>query len=237
MRTKTTALAGALVLGAAGCAPAGLPAGATDQATLMHIDWVVFFWAGIGVAVLVWSLILIPTLLWRRKGDDYPAQVKQNTRLELTYTVIPVLVVAALFWLTLRVEGAVERLIPHPASTVDVTAFRWSWRFDYPGTAISIVGTPQQPPELVLPADQTTQINLRSIDVDHAFWIPAFLFKRDAIPGVVNRFDLRPHTLGVFRGECGEFCGLYHGLMTFRVRVVPRAEYDNWLHAGGVLPS
>jgi cytochrome c oxidase subunit II len=205
----------------------------TDQAAVMRLDWIVFSAAGLFVALLVWSLILIPPILWRRKDDRVPPQVKQNTPLELAYTAIPVVVVALLFWLTMRVEGAVDHLTPRPYATVEVTGFRWGWRFDYPGTRVSIVGTPQNAAELVLPVDETTHVDLTSVDVNHAFWIPAFLFKRDAIPGVRNQFDLTPRQIGTFRGECGEFCGLNHALMTFSVRVVSDADYRRWLRTAG----
>lgn len=210
-----------------------LPAGATDQANAMHLTWSVFGAAALAVAVLVWFLILLPAFVWRKRGERLPPQFRQNPALEITWTVIPLIVVALLFWLTVRAEGVVDHLNAHPDALVDVTAFRWSWRFDYPGTGVAIVGTPERPPQMVLPLGETTQVNLRSVDVNHAFWVPAFLFKRDAIPGVLNRFDLTPHTAGVYRGECGEFCGLDHALMTFTVRVVPPEQYRSWLARRG----
>ena len=75
-----------------------------------------------------------------------------------------------------------------------------------------------------LPLGETAAIAVTSSDVNHAFWIPDMLFKRDAIPGRVTSFDLTPSKLGTFLGRCGEFCGLDHALMTFSVRVVPPAE-------------
>jgi cytochrome c oxidase subunit 2 len=70
---------------------------------------------------------------------------------------------------------------------------------------------------------------LTSNDVIHSFYVPGFLFKRDAIPGRVTEFDLRPDRLGVYRGECAEFCGLDHAYMNFTVRVVPAAQFQAWL--------
>lgn len=203
----------------------------------MHRVWLVFSAAAIAVALLVWSLILIPVFRWRHHSDQPPQQLppefKQNPQLELTWTIIPIVVVALLFWLTMNAEGVTDNLAPHTFATVDVTGFRWSWRFDYPGTDISIVGTPQHPPEMVLPLREQVRVNLRSADVNHAFWVPYFLFKRDAIPGVLNQFDWQPTQTGVFRGVCGEFCGLDHTLMTFTVRVVPVGQYQAWLASGG----
>lgn len=199
----------------------------------MHQDWTIFFYASLAVAAIVSALIIIPLFVWRRRSDEYPPQFRRNNRWEVVYTGIPVLLVIALFGVTYFKEAAVEHLSPHPANTVDVIAFRWSWEFRYQGRSITIAGTPQNPPQLVLPINRTTLIHLTSRDVNHTFWIPGFLFKRDAIAGIDNYFDLRPIHLGVYRGECAQFCGFDHALMNFTVRVVSEADYARWLRSGG----
>ncbi len=68
-------------------------------------------------------------------------------------------------------------------------------------------------------------------EVDHSFWVPGFLFKRDAIPGLQNVFDWTPKKLGTYRGECGEFCGLDHALMAFTVKIVTREDFERWVRA------
>jgi cytochrome c oxidase subunit 2 len=113
-----------------------------------------------------------------------------------------------------------------------VTAFRWSWRFDY-SNGVTTSGTPASPPTLYLPVGRPTEIDLRSDDVTHSFWVPAFLFKRDAIPGMTNVFDLTPTRTGTFLGRCAQFCGLDHALMTFVVRVVPQSAYSRYLASNG----
>ncbi len=215
-----------------GCA--FLPAGATAQADQLHQVWSVFFYAGLFVAVVVYALILGPLFVWRRRGDGYPPQFRRNNKLEVFYTVVPLLIVAALFALTYKKETSVEQLVARPDATVDVIAFAWSWKFHYPGGALDIVGTPQKPPEMVIPVEGTTRINLTSTDVNHAFWVPGFLFKRDAIAGISNHFDLRPIRTGTYRGQCAEFCGLDHALMSFTIRVVSAADYRRWLQAHNI---
>ncbi len=116
-----------------------------------------------------------------------------------------------------------------------MTAYRWSWQFRYPNR-ITINGTVYDPPTLVMPLGKMTQINLYSDDVVHSFWIPSFLFKRDANPGMTNHFDITPTRAGLFHGVCSEYCGLDHALMTFNVKVVPLADYDRWLASGGQSP-
>jgi cytochrome c oxidase subunit 2 len=209
---------------------------ATVQGQTMRGDWAIFVAAGVVVGAIVYGLILVPLVLWRRRSDELPVQFSRNVALEIVSTAIPLAIVAALFYFTYEKEMRVDALQPHPFATVEVTGFRWSWRFDYPGTAISIIGTPQRPPQLVLPENRTTQIVLRTADVNHAFWVPYFLYKRDAIPGMVNRFDLTPVRAGTFSGTCTQFCGLDHALMTFSVRVVPADDYRRWLAAGAKAP-
>jgi cytochrome c oxidase subunit 2 len=233
MRSARLLLGSIPLLAAAGCGVYALPAGATTQAQVLHQDWTVFTIVGLFVAAVVFALILFPLFAWRRRNEGYPPQVRQNTKLELSYTVIPFLIVIGLFAVTYRDEIAVEHLEAHPANAVDVLAFQWSWRFHYPGTAIDIAGTPDAPPQMVLPVNETTRIDLTSSDVNHEFWVPAFLFKRDAIAGIKNSFDLRPVRVGLYSGRCAEFCGFGHALMNFTVRVVSQAAYDRWLRAGG----
>ncbi|MGA7572239.1 MAG: cytochrome c oxidase subunit II [Candidatus Aquilonibacter sp.] len=206
---------------------------ASMQAQTLRGDWEFFLSVAAIVALVMFGLILLPLVLWRRKSDALPPQFTKNPAMSVVYILVPCAIVAGLFYVTFGSERSVDAVAPEPGVAVEVTGFRWSWRFDYPSAGISIVGTPQASPTLVLPVGQTTQINLRSTDVIHGFWIPAFLFKRDAIPGMTNRFDLTPTKIGVFRGVCSQFCGLDHALMTFRVAVVSPAAYRRWIAAKG----
>ena len=202
---------------------------ATTQGQTLLGDWQIFLYTAAVVVAIVVLLILVPLFVWRRKDGRYPAQFSKNTPLEIGYTVLPLLIVGALFYVTMVREKSVEAQTSKPFAVVDVTGYRWSWRFTYPGQYVTVAGTPQSAPEFALPLGQTTRIVLNSADVNHAFWIPAFLFKRDAIPGFSNSFDLTPTRPGVFRGVCAEFCGLDHAMMTFSVRVLPAPKYRAWL--------
>lgn len=208
-----------------------LPSGGTAQSQSLHDMWVTFFWAGTGVAIVVYGLIGWCVVRYRRRANDtaYPEQFRRNNTWEIIYTGIPILMVTGLFLITYASERHVETIAQSQAVVVNVTGFRWSWRFVYPQLDVSVTGTPQGPPELVLPLGETARLNVTSVDVDHSFWVPGFLFKRDAVPGLENVFDWTPKMLGTFRGECGEFCGLDHALMTFQVRVVPAAEFSKWV--------
>jgi cytochrome c oxidase subunit II len=231
MPVRFAALAATLVL--TGCA--WVPSGATQQAGVLHGVWAIFIGAAAVVYVLVAGLIVWTALAYRRRD---PAVVQgagfsQNIPLELAWTVVPLIVVGGLFAVTYPAERHVESVVTPPAETVQVTGFRWSWRFTYPREHVAVVGTSEQPPELVLPVGRTTEIRLSSSDVIHAFWVPAFLFKRDAIPGIVNVYDYTPLREGVYPGRCAEYCGTYHAHMSFTVRVVSPEAFARWLRERG----
>ncbi len=213
------------------------PATATTQASVLASDWLVFAFSGLAVALLVWSLILFCVARWRARGPDRTApQFRNNYPLEIAWTVVPLLIVCGLFFYTYRAEARVDSLVTDPAVTIHVTAYRWGWTFAYDGGptiggagGAPALGSPSEPgPQMVLPLDQVTRIEIASRDVDHSFWVPDFLFKRDAIPGQVTAFDLRPDKLGTYAGHCAEFCGLNHALMNFSVRVVSAADFRRW---------
>jgi len=210
-----------------------LPLGGTAQSGALHQMWVVFFWAGVGVAIVVYGLIAWCVLRYRRRStdDSFPPQFRRNNRMEIFYTAVPILMVIALFFISYAAERHVETIARQQQVVVDVTGFRWSWRFEYPQLGVSVIGTPDKPPEFVLPVDATTRLNVASVDVDHSFWVPGFLFKRDAIPGLQNVFDWTPTKVGTYRGECGEFCGLNHAVMSFTVKIVTQREFDSWVRS------
>jgi cytochrome c oxidase subunit 2 len=208
---------------------ASLPAGGTEQARDIYTVWTVFFWAGVGVAAIVYGLILWSVLRYRRRTDEPPPQFRTHIPVEVVYTLLPVAVVVILFAITLPTETTVEDPAGDPVVTVGVEAFDWSWRFSYEGTGVSVFGTPEEPPEMVLPVGQPVRVVLTSTDVIHAFYVRDFLFKRDAIPGRTTSFDLTVREPGVYRGQCAEFCGLDHYRMRFSIRAVPAAEFEAWL--------
>jgi cytochrome c oxidase subunit 2 len=148
----------------------------------------VFFWAGIGVAAVVYGLIAWCIVRYRKRAGDtaFPRQFRRNNKMEIVYTALPILMVGGLFAVTYPAERHVEAIAAAPQLVVNVTAFRRSWRFDYPQTGTSIVGTPSAPPELVLPLNETVRLNVTSVDVDHSFWQP-WTSRRDC--GALVRHD------------------------------------------------
>ena len=229
MNRRILVLAAATVVFAAAC----MPQSATVQEESTYNLYQVFFWTAAVVAAIVYGMTTLAVIRYRRKrnapDDELPTQTRENRSLEIAWTALPFLTVFVLFILTLFTLNTVDAMPPNPAATIDVTAFRWSWTFAYPGKGVTITGATGQPPEMVVPAGQNIHIVLTSADVAHAFWIPKFLFKRDAIPGITNAFNFTIKDPGTYTGQCAEYCGLYHDEMTFTVRAVPPAEYQAWL--------
>ncbi|MGH2465216.1 MAG: cytochrome c oxidase subunit II [Candidatus Limnocylindrales bacterium] len=214
-------------LSMAGC----LPAGATNQAHAVNDLWTVFVVAAAGIAILVWGLITFAIVRYRRSTRDartMPPQLKSAFRLEVVWTVGPIVLVAFLFLMTLGALGRIDAVEPSRV-TIDVNAFRWQWQFTYAGTGVSVVGTGQTPAQMVVPVGEPVDVVLTSSDVVHSFFVPAFLFKRDAIPGHPTEFQFTVETAGDYNGQCAEFCGVYHDQMLLVVHAVSRAEFDAWL--------
>jgi cytochrome c oxidase subunit II len=210
----------------------GAPAGSTEQGQSIARLWQVLWYFAIPVAVIVYGLILWSVVRYRRRSNDdgsLPKQTRYAVPLEVTYTLIPIVMVAAIFAFTYRTEQKVDHVDPRPAVIVDVDAFQWQWRFTYRGSDVTVVGTPGRPPTLVLPAGETARIVLRSEDVVHAFYVPNFLFQRQAIPGVTNVFDLTIPNAGRWPGQCSLYCGLDHTSMTFDVQAVSPQAFQQWL--------
>jgi len=198
----------------------------------MREDWYVFLVAALCVGAFVYGCIFWCLIAYRRRNDRMPAAFSGNPPLEWLYVIVPLILVIGLFIVTMAVETPVDAVLAKPDDRIAVDAFRWSWQFTYPG-GITTRGTPISPPTLYLPLGRSTEIDLTSLDVTHSFWIPAFLFKRDAIPGMRNTFDLTPNRTGTFLGRCAQFCGIDHALMTFAVKVVPAAAYDRYIASDG----
>jgi len=124
-----------------------------------------------------------------------------------------------------------------PDVTIDVKAFQWQWTFEYPDEGISFTGVGKDGPEMVVPVDEDVLVRLHAVDVIHSFYVPAFFYKLDAIPGRVNEFEFTVEQPGIYGGQCAEFCGLSHSDMFFTVRAVERSEYDDWVEAETAAPT
>lgn len=214
--------------------------------TTDHTGIIMSLWNGSWIAAWVVGAITWGLMFWcmiayrRRKGEtSMPVQLRYHMPLEIMYTIIPVFMVGVLFFFTARdmaVINHVEAGKPG-AEQIQVIGKRWAWDFNYTSEGVydtseqvSLDGTdnPQKDvPTLYLPVDKTVTLKVDSRDVNHSFWVPAFLYKRDMLPGVENNYyQFTPQVEGVYPGKCAELCGEYHSEMIFQVAVVSQAEYD-----------
>ncbi len=223
------AVAGLLFLTGCEVPDFGAHEGATTQGQDIFRLWQGAVIAALAVGAIVCCLIFYVIIRFRRRDDEIPSQHAANIPLEIAYTIIPLLIVAGLFYFTTTTQDRVDNISNTPAVRINVTAFQWGWKFQYTDTPVVISSQGAEKPKLVLPVDQTTRITLTGIDVVHNFFVPEFLFKRDATPGLVTSFDLHPVKTGTYLGHCAEFCGLRHAEMLFDVSVLSRADYGRWL--------
>jgi cytochrome c oxidase subunit II len=237
-----TGLALTCAIALSGCSEAAkrgyLPKGVTAESGAITSLWTGSWTAALGVGVLVWGLVIWCVVAYRRKKDEVglPEQLRYNVPIEMLYTVVPVFMVAVLFFYTARLESSEMDVSKKPDVTVNVVAKQWAWDFNYieagvyeSGTLVNLTGKPGVAatlPALYLPVNKRVEFVLTSRDVIHSFWVPQFLMKLDVMPGKVNRFQITPTEIGIFQGKCAELCGSFHSNMLFRAKVVSQADFD-----------
>lgn len=188
------------------------------------------------VFIGVEGFILYAIVRYRRKpGDDVlPEQHHGNTAVEIIWTAIPTVIVLILFGFSVVTLGRVEARADTPGAVIRVEAFQWSWRFFYDNGA-EITGTTEEPPDMVVPVNEPVRLVLESLDVNHAFYVPEFLIKRDVIDfgegREPNELEFTITQEGTYAGQCAEFCGGAHADMVFTVTAMPRADYDAYIAA------
>lgn len=205
----------------------------------------VYLPVAIVVFVLVALALVVVALRFRSERHPEPSTRNSSARLELAYTVMLGVIAAVLLWRSYdalstvgaptessSAEQAAASPVPARAShlQVGVVASRWNWRFSYPGGVVQTGAGLTHPAVLVVPAGTDVDFRMTSRDVVHALWIPALRAKYDATPGYTNAFTLRfAPGRDYSTARCSEFCGEYHDLMTFGIRVLPRGQFDAWL--------
>lgn len=242
LRRASTVLAiGLLALASVQLALAQQPSGITEQAHKLHDLFLFVSALAIVVFVIVIGVLLYALVRYRKTSDELPPQTHGNTLLELLWVGIPVLLVVAMFSYSVVVLVDVEKDADAGALTIDVTGFQFQWQFTYhlndlgvntdPNAqgSFDIIGTGDQEPTFVMPVGEPVEFKLTSHDVIHSFYVRDFLYKLDVIPGRNNKFTVTATKTGEFNGQCAELCGIGHALMRFHVRVVTRAEFDQWV--------
>ena len=195
------------------------------------------------IAIAVFALVVLALAVvvvrFRHRPGRTVSERSDAPRAELAYVLVLAAIVVVLVVVTFRHESRVDAVAASPALRISVVGSDWRWRFDYPGQGIAQLGHGQAPTDLFVPAGETIEFDLTSLDVIHAFYIPYERFQRAAIPQIVNRFDLVFPTPGVqTSGSCNEFCGLGHTQMRFEVHVLTPQAFGAWVterqHHGGL---
>jgi cytochrome c oxidase subunit II len=181
------------------------------------------------ILILVEGALIVFMVKYRRRNRPRTAegpQIHGATRLELIWTALPVLIVAAIaafvFYKLPGIRDVPEAKAQGGPLAVRVDAHQFYWQFTYPNGTTSIN-------ELHVPVSRVVKLDIRSQDVDHSWWIPQLHGKFDAIPGETNHTWFKGDRQGTYQGQCGEFCGAYHASMLARVVVGSQSQYSQFI--------
>ena len=224
-------LAGTALAGNGGIAP---PAKTANAERIRDLWWIVLGVTGV-IFVIVEATLVMFMVKYRSRGrprEEEGPQIRGHTRLELIWTVIPVLILAVIIGVVFYKLPGIKDVPEATAAgarkmTVQVEGRQFYWLYTYPNGATSVN-------ELRLPTGRPVDLEITAPvnDVAHSWWVPALAGKMDAIPGKVNHLKFEtPATPGLYRGQCAEFCGVQHALMLAQVRIVPPAEFVTWVFA------
>jgi cytochrome c oxidase subunit 2 len=189
------------------------------------------FWLALGVFVVVESLLLYVIIRYRaRPGQPPPPRVHGNTLLETAWTLAPAVILVFVAVPTIQTVFRTDGSAPEGALEIDVIGHQWWWEYRYPDYGIVTAN------ELHVPRGRPVVLKLTSADVIHSFWAPRIGGKRDAIPRRQNRLAFTADSMGVFMGQCAEFCGQSHARMGLRVVVQDSSDFAAWVVAQTASP-
>jgi cytochrome c oxidase subunit 2 len=209
-------------------APAGTPAHSVFSLSMLVLS------ITSGIFLVVGGLLLYALLRYRHRPNDVnaaqePAQIYGSNQIELSWTVIPILIVVMLFLATARVILATEDA-PKPVSALDVTVIghQFWWEYRYPKLGIVTAN------ELHIPVSDPkhptpTYLTMSSADTDHSFWVPRLAGKTDLIPNQVNTMWIDPNNSGLYLGQCAQYCGVQHAKMLIRIYADSPADFAAWV--------
>ncbi|MFN7272205.1 MAG: cytochrome c oxidase subunit II [Gammaproteobacteria bacterium] len=229
--------------------------GVTPLSRDIHALHMTIFWWCVAIGVFVFGWMIWSLVKFRKSQGAKPdVTMVHSTKAEIIWTVIPVFILVLMAIPATRTLIAIEDTRGTELS-IKVTGYQWKWHYEYLGQDVKFFSTlarssdearqlqsgidPKSVPDylldvdnpLVVPEDTKVRVLLTAQDVIHAWWVPAFGMKKDAIPGNVNElwFKVDKGKTGIYRGQCAELCGRDHGFMPVVVKVVTKAEYAQWL--------
>jgi len=197
--------------------PTGLSGEVVDQ-IFFYILVITIFLLG-----LITFLMIYFVIRYQKKRNPQPTDVHENIWLEIIWTVVPTLLVLAMFYYGLTGFNFLKKA-PAEAMKVKVIARQWSWLFEYENGIRSL--------ELKVPLGKPVKLSLTSQDVIHGFYAPAFRIKQDVVPGMTNYLWFQPTEIGTFDVFCTQYCGLQHAKMATQIVVRPVEEFNQWYQKG-----
>lgn len=205
------------------------------------------------ISVFVLALLLWVVVRYNRRANPTPRKFTHNMLVEVIWTVVPVLILVAIAWKSFPLIYLQERIPASAELTLKVTGNSWRWDFEYPDLGVRLTSNllPEEDARaqgrpyllatdapVLVPVGTTVRVLVTSNDVIHAFAVPAFGVKEDAIQGRVNETWFNVEREGVYYGQCSELCGVNHAYMPLEIHAVSREEFDQWVVAqGGTLAS
>jgi cytochrome c oxidase subunit 2 len=232
-----------------------MPVGVTELSKEIHLLHMTIFWWCVAIGVFVFGWMIWSLVAFRKSQGAKPdTTMVHSTKAEIIWTVIPVVILVIMAIPAARTLIAIEDT-RNTEISIKATGYQWKWQYEYLGENVSFFSQldrasdearqlksgidPTTVPDyllsvdnpLVVPEDTKVRMLLTAQDVIHAWWVPAFGMKKDAIPGNVNElwFKVEKGKTGIYRGQCAELCGRDHGFMPVVVKVVTKDEYKAWL--------
>jgi len=212
----------------------------------------IFYWC-VAIGIVVFGVMIYSLIKFRKsQGAQADTTLVHSTKVEIIWTVIPIMILVAMAIPTARGLIKIEDM-GNVALNIKVTGYQWKWEYEYLNENVRFFSTlkrdsnqarqlgsgvdPATIPHylldvdnpLVVPAGTKIRFLLTAQDVIHAWWVPAFGMKKDAIPGFVNEMWFRADQVGIYRGQCAELCGRDHGFMPVVVDVRSQEDFDSWL--------
>ncbi|HUO19304.1 MAG TPA: cytochrome c oxidase subunit II [Steroidobacteraceae bacterium] len=258
-RFALTAAAAALALPAAaeesGWAQLNLPRGVTDISRKIYALHMEIFWVCVWIGVVVFGAMIWSIVRFRKsKGAVADTSMVHNTKVEVVWTIVPVIILIAMAVPAARTLVEIEDTTK-TGLTIKVTGFQWGWEYEYLDNGIAYYShldrasdaarelgsgiDPESVPHyllnvdrpLVVPNGVKVRLLITGADVIHSWWVKDLGVKKDAIPGFINEawFKVDDTFTGMLRGNCAELCGRDHGFMPIVVDVRSRADFDTWL--------
>lgn len=231
-----------------------MPVGVTETSREVYELHMLILWVCTIIGVGVYGAMVVAIVKFRKSKGAVPAKFTHNSTAEVIWTVIPAAILVAMAVpaaeTLIRMEDTRESKL-----TIKVTGYQWRWHYDYIDDGVRFFSTLDRESnaarrldsgvdpntvenylldvdnELVVPVNTKVRLLVTAADVLHAWWVPAFAVKKDAIPGFINEAWFTADTEGTYRGQCAELCGMDHGFMPIVVRVTSQEDYDAWLNA------